>query len=92
MNQHLRNFFFILGAALASSVMGAVFAVIVTLVSPEFVSGLLFHGSGSLTRYAAAVGMIWGLFLGAGSMAFCLGVAAISNWFRPKDKTEKDTS
>ena len=48
------------------------------LVSPEFVSTLFSHGArGSLVRYAAGVGMIWGLFLGTAVMGFSLALVTI---------------
>jgi hypothetical protein len=69
----VRYFIYIVVGALASSVLGGVFACVVALVSPEFVSTLFGRaGDGSLVRYAAGVGMIWGLFLGTAVMAFSL--------------------
>jgi hypothetical protein len=69
----LRYFIYIVGGALAASVLGGVFACVVALVSPEFVTTLFGHGThGSLIRYAAGVGMIWGLFLGTAVMGFSL--------------------
>ena len=69
----LRYFIYIVGGALAASVLGGVFACVVALVSPEFVSTLFGRtGDGSLVRYAAGVGMIWGLFLGTAAMGFSL--------------------
>jgi hypothetical protein len=54
------------------------FASGVALVSPEFVSTLFTRdASGSLVRYAAAVGMIWGLFLGTAVMGFSLLLVTI---------------
>ena len=45
----------------------------VAFVLPEFVSSLFGREvSGSLVRYAAGVGMIWGIFLGTAAMAFSL--------------------
>lgn len=45
----------------------------VALISPEFVSTLFGPvAGGSLVRYAAGVGMIWGVFLGTVAMAFSL--------------------
>jgi hypothetical protein len=69
----LRYFIYIVGGALAASVLGGVFGCVVALVSPEFV-GTLFGrtADGSLVRYAAGVGMIWGLFLGTAAMGFSL--------------------
>src|SRR5260221_10710420 len=69
----LRYFFYIVAAALASSVVGGAFACMVALVSPEFVKSLFSPpDSSNLVRYAAAVGMIWGIFLGTAVMAFSL--------------------
>jgi hypothetical protein len=70
----LRYFLYIVAGALASSALGGLFACAVALVSPEFVSTLFGRSAadGSLVRYAAGVGMIWGLFLGTAVMAFSL--------------------
>jgi len=74
----VRNFLSIVGAALGSSVLGAVFGSIVAVVSPEFVKSLASPPeAGSLVRYAAGLGMVWGLFLGTAVMGFSLLVAAI---------------
>ena len=61
-----------------SSAIGGAFACLIALVSPDFVS-TLFSASASasaaghsIVRYAAAVGMIWGIFLGTAVMAFSL--------------------
>ena len=69
----LRYFFFVLAAAILASVVGGVFAAVVALISPEFVKGLFSTAEGtSVPRYAAAVGAIWGVFIGAAVMGFCL--------------------
>ena len=69
----LRYFIYIVGGALVSSAIGGIFACVVALISPEFVGSLFGRdASGSLVRYAAGVGMIWGVFLGTVAMAFSL--------------------
>ena len=69
----VRYFLYIVGGALVSSVLGGLFACAVALVSPEFVATLFGRTiDGSLVRYAAGVGMIWGLFLGTAVMGFSL--------------------
>ena len=76
----LKYFFSIVGGALAASVLGGVFACVVALISPEFVATLFLEAAaagGSLVRYAAAVGMIWGLFLGTAVMAFSILLVTI---------------
>jgi uncharacterized protein YqgC (DUF456 family) len=74
----LRYFLCVLGAALLSAVIGGLFASGVAFISPEFVKGLFSPPDGaSLARYAAAVGMIWGVFIGAGVMGFCLGLVTL---------------
>ena len=89
MNTYLRHFLLILAAGLGSAVVGGLFGAGIALLSPEFVSGLFSPKTGDLARYAAAVGAVWGLFIGAGTMAFVIGVAAIANWFTPKSKTDE---
>ena len=84
--KHVRSFLFILGAALVSSALGGIFGALVAVISPEFVEGFLSPASGSLVRYAAVLGMIWGIFIGAAAMGFCLFISAIANWFRPKSQ------
>ena len=77
----LKYFLSIVGGALAASALGGVFACVVALISPEFVATLFSReataAGGSLVRYAAAVGMIWGLFLGTGVMAFSILLVTI---------------
>ena len=76
----LKYFFSIVGGALAASALGGAFACVVALISPEFVATLFSPqaASGSLVRYAAAVGMIWGIFLGTAVMAFSLLLVTIT--------------
>jgi hypothetical protein len=94
MNQPIRCFLMILVAALLSAMIGGLFAAAVAVLSPEFVSNLFSPHTGNLTRYAAAVGAVWGIFLGAGSMAFALAVAAATQRFRsePKQNQRADGS
>lgn len=69
----LRYFISMVAGALASSALGGVFACVVAWISPDFVASLFGRTmDGSLVRYAAGVGMIWGLFLGTAVMAFSL--------------------
>ncbi len=74
----LRYFLYIVGAALLSAMLGGVFAAGVAWISPEFVKGWFMPPSGSdPVRFAAALGMIWGLFLGTGVMGFCILVTTL---------------
>jgi hypothetical protein len=71
-------FLYILLAAVASSLLGAGFAYVVAALSPEFVTDLFPKATGANAgRYAAAVGMVWGLFVGAAVMGFCLLLATV---------------
>jgi hypothetical protein len=72
----IRYFIYIAVGALVSSLIGGLFACIVSIISPEFVKGLFSPSAGtSITRYAAAVGMIWGIFLGTAAMGLSLFLA-----------------
>jgi hypothetical protein len=69
----IRYFIYIVAGALISSLLGGLFACVVAFISPEFVKGLFSPPAGaSLARYAAVVGMIWGIFLGTAVMGFSL--------------------
>ncbi len=85
MTPHIRNFLLILAAGLVSAVLGGLFGAGLALLSPEFVAGLFGPQTANPARYAAAVGAVWGLFIGAAAMAFVMAVAAIANWFRPRN-------
>jgi hypothetical protein len=85
-------FLCILLAALGSAAVGGIFAALVALISPEFVKGLFSVApDASLARYAAAVGMVWGVFIGAAAMGFSLGLVTllqVAKVFRRKSEDE----
>jgi hypothetical protein len=89
----LRYFFYIVAGALVSSLLGGLFASLVSFISPEFVKGLFSPPEGTaLPRNAAAVGMIWGVFLGAAVMGFSLFlVTAIQVARLLKEKSDEHT-
>lgn len=64
----------ILVGSLVAAVLGGGFGVLLATISPEFVSDLFGRQSEvGIVRYAFAVGMIWGLFIGAAVSGFaCL--------------------
>jgi hypothetical protein len=82
----------ILLAALGSAAVGGIFAALVALISPQFVKGLFSVApDASLTRYAAAVGMIWGVFIGAAAMGFSLALVTllqVAKLFKKKSEDE----
>ena len=88
----LRYFFYIVGGARLSSALGGLFACAVAIVSPEFVRGLFVLPAGaSLVRYAAGIGMIWGIFLGTAVMGFSLllvTLVAIARVMRKKTSAD----
>ena len=82
----VKNFLFIVGAALGSSVVGGVFGVVVALVSPGLVRSLSSSTAPeSVVRYAAGLGMIWGLFLGVAVMGFSLLISTLVRLTRALD-------
>jgi hypothetical protein len=71
-------FVIILVGALLSSFIGGAFGALVAAISPEFVTGLFSHkDEAGIVRYAFAVGMIWGVFIGAAVSGFACFLAAI---------------
>lgn len=79
----LRYFLYIVAGALVSSVIGGLFAALVACISPDFVKGLFSPAAeANLPRYAAAVGMVWGIFLGTAVMAFSLLLVTVLQFAR----------
>jgi len=77
-------FLVVLIGSLLSSLLGGIFAWIISAISPEFVTGLfsLTAGDGAVGRYAFTVGMIWGLFIGAAVSGFACFLSAILKLIR----------
>ena len=70
-------FFIILAGSLLSAIMGGAFGALVAAISPEFVSSLFGpQAETGIIRYAFAVSMIWGAFIGAGVSGFSCFLAA----------------
>ena len=68
----------VLGGALASAMLGGLFAMVIAMVSPDFVTDLFGVKEGvSASRYAFSVGMIWGLFIGAAVGGFACGLSVL---------------
>ena len=84
-------FLIILVGSLLSALLGGAFGALVATISPEFVTGLFSekaqHG---LTRYAFAVGMIWGVFIGAAVSGFACFLAAVIKILRIRLEYQKD--
>lgn len=80
----IQLFLAILGAALLSSLLGGAFGWLVAAISPEFAVSLFCLPVRNIPGYAFAVGMVWGLFLGAavGGLACSLTVIlkAVALW------------
>lgn len=84
-------FVIIVVGALASAILGGVFAVLIATISPEFVSSLFgSEAEQSTLRYSFAVGMIWGLFIGAAVSGFACFLAAVVKILRIKFEYKKD--
>jgi len=81
-------FIVIFAGALFSSLVGGAFAAVVAIISPEFVSNL-FDKAESVVRYAFAVGMIWGIFIGAAVSGFACFLAAIIKILRIRFEYKK---
>jgi len=73
-------FVMILIGTLVAAVVGGVFGAVVALISPEFVRSLFGIDAG--VRYALAVGMIGGVFIGAAVSCGACFLSAIIKIFR----------
>ena len=71
-------FAIILVGSLLSALVGGGFGALVAAISPEFVAGLFSHkAEQGIVRYAFAVGMIWGVFIGAAASGFACFLATV---------------
>jgi Na+(H+)/acetate symporter ActP len=79
----------LIGTILAALVGGA-FGALVATISPEFVNGLFnLKEEAGAVRYACAVGMIWGVFIGAAASGFACFLAAVIKVLRIRFESRK---
>lgn len=84
-------FVVVLVGALLSAFLGGAFGALVATVSPEFVSSLFGQNAeAGIVRYAFAVGMIWGVFIGAAVSGFACFLAAIIKILRIRFEQKKE--
>ena len=84
-------FVVMLVGALLSAFLGGAFGALVATVSPEFVSSLFSQkAEEGIVRYAFAVGMIWGVFIGAAVSGFACFLAAIIKILRIRFEQKKE--
>lgn len=83
-----RNYFFIVGAALGTSVFGALLGFALALLTPETI-GVAQMASGAIVwrdvRSASLAGASLGFLFGTIVMAYCIAVAVFAIWFRPRN-------
>ena len=84
-------FVVVLVGALFSALIGGTFGALVATVSPEFVVSLFsYKAEAGIVRYAFAVGMIWGVFVGAAVAGFACFLAAIIKILRVRFEYKKE--
>ncbi len=83
-------FVIIVLGALLSSILGGGFGAVIARISPEFVRSLfnLDEADGAV-RYSFAVGMIWGLFIGAAVSGFACLLAAVIKILRVRFDSQR---
>ena len=84
-------FVIILLGSLLSALAGGAFGALVATISPEFVSGLFGQeAKQGIVRYALAVGMIWGVFIGAAASSFACLLATVIKILRIRFEYKKE--
>lgn len=84
-------FLIMLVGTLVSAFVGGAFGALVATISPEFVTGLFSQkAEAGIVRYAFAVGMIWGVFIGAAVSGFACFLAAIIKILRIRLEYRKE--
>lgn len=82
-------FVIIVAGSLLSSILGGAFGAVVALISPDLVKEMFTHSAAGVVRYAFAVGMLWGLFIGAAASGFVCVLAAIIKILRVRLDVKK---
>jgi MFS family permease len=80
-------FAIILVGALLSALVGGAFGALVATISPDFVA---VKAEAGIVRYAFAVGMIWGVVIGAAVSGFTCFLAAIIKILRIRLEYRKE--
>jgi len=84
-------FVIIVVGSLISAVLGGAFGALVAVISPEFAKSLFgADAGGAVTRYSFAVGMIWGVFIGATVSGFACFLAAVIKILRIRFEFKKE--
>ena len=84
-------FVIMLVGALLSALVGGAFGALVATISPEFVTGLFSQkAEAGIVRYAFAVGMVWGVFIGAAVSGFACLLAAVIKILRIRLEYRKE--
>lgn len=84
-------FAIILLSSLLAAVLGGAFGALIGIISPQFVKSLFGGDAGvSVIRYAFAVGMIWGLFIGAAVSGFACFLAVVIKILRIRFEFKKE--
>lgn len=84
-------FAIIVVGSLLSAILGGMFGAVVATISPEFVQGLFGREAGeAVVRYSFAVGMIWGVFIGATVSGFACFLATVIKILRIRFEFKKE--
>ena len=86
-------FVIILIGTLVAALVGGAFGALVAIISPEFVSELFgTEAETGIVRYAFAVGMIWGVFIGAAVSSFACFLTAVIKILRIRLEHRKEAA
>ncbi|MEM9081254.1 MAG: hypothetical protein AAGC74_11245 [Verrucomicrobiota bacterium] len=88
----IQFFFIILLGSLLSAIIGGAFAAVIGALAPEFVSDLFAAYQEELDKpiaYAATVGMIWGIFIGAAVAGFSCFLSVLLRLVKLRIETTK---
>ncbi len=84
-------FLIVLIGSLLSALVGGGFGALVATISPQFVTELFSpKAAEGIVRYSFAVGMIWGLFVGAAVSGFACFLAAVLKILRIRFEYRKE--
>lgn len=82
-----RNYFLIVGAALSTAIFGAMLGFVLIALWPDLIGVTTRSGTTYWrgARDASLVGAMLGVVFGTVVMAYCIAVAVLAIWFRPRN-------
>ena len=86
-NRYIRALALIISSGIIFSILCTIVAIGIAILAPAFARESLSANSNGIVLQLTTAGMIAGFIIGAGTMAFVMLFATITDWARPSHKS-----